>query len=306
MLQAETECNTPTDGAARRGLLTITTSAQATTCGDFNVNGSVRHAAQSWPYKTGDVQWRTKSFTYGTVEVRAKFPAKQASLWPAIWLLGANCQNTNPFTADQNYLTCPDFSPSYAEIDIVECDLNNWCQLALWTGGSFPTCGYNVDTDFHTFTLTWTPSLVSVAIDGKSTGCSFTDHTPNTPMFLILQTQTGGNGGNPNSAFTSAQFVVDYVRVTQPVSPAARADARPRAAPRRRAGAGWRAPAWEAGQPRRCPGVVEVEEPRPEKLSVVVSSYAVLTKLNGCNPNCAALVSVSNGVEPQNTLKLLA
>jgi len=215
-LQAENECNTADAVSVSGGFLTITTTAQATTCGDFNVDGSVRHAPQTWPYRTGDVQWRTRNFTYGTVEVRAKFPAKQTVLWPAIWLLGANCQNTNPFTADQGYLTCPDFSPSYAEIDITECDLNNWCQLALWTGGSFPTCGYAVDTNFHTFTLTWKANLVSVSVDGQPTGCSFTDHIPSVPQFLILQTQTGGNGGNPNNALLPAQFVIDYVKVTQP------------------------------------------------------------------------------------------
>ncbi|MFZ0718330.1 hypothetical protein, partial [Mycobacterium sp.] len=88
-------------------VLTISTIAKQTSCGDFNVDGSVRHPAASWPYATGDVQWANTSFTYGTVSIRAKVPPRNTSTWPALWLLGSNCQNTNPYTADTGYDTCP-------------------------------------------------------------------------------------------------------------------------------------------------------------------------------------------------------
>ena len=218
--QNETECNTPLQARVANGFLTITTTAQSATCGDFNIDGSVRNAPSSWPYTTGDVQWKNFNFTYGTVEIRAKFPAKGTGLWPALWLLGSNCQVTNPFTADTGYSTCPNLSSSsYAEIDMVECDLNNWCQLALSNPGNFPTCGFTVDSNFHVFTLKWTPTAVGVAVDGQDTGCGFTSGSmtiPSTPMFLIMQTQTGGAGGNPNDPLLPAQFVIDYVKVTQP------------------------------------------------------------------------------------------
>ena len=38
----------------------------------------------------------------------------------------------------------------------------------------------------------------------------------NKPMFLLMQTQTGGVGGTPNNAELPAQFSIDYVKVTQP------------------------------------------------------------------------------------------
>jgi beta-glucanase (GH16 family) len=161
------------------------------------------------------------------VTVRAKFPAQGTGLWPAIWLLGSNCQNTNPFTADVGYSTCPALgSPSYAEIDMVECDLDNWCQLALANlansgsgGSSFPRCGYPVDTNFHLFTLTWAADRIEVAVDGQPTGCSYASPAwtiPSTPMFLIIQTQTGGSGGTPDDALLPATLQVDFVKVTQP------------------------------------------------------------------------------------------
>jgi hypothetical protein len=221
--QGETECNVPQQVSVANSLLTITSAVGPFTCGDFNIDGTVRHAPSSWPYITGDVQWKSLNFTYGTVTVRAKFPSQATGLWPAIWLLGANCQNTNPHTADIGYSTCPSFGPSYEEIDMVECDLNNWCQLAMWTGGNFPTCGFNVDpldSNWHVFSLTWTATAVTETIDGVDGGCSYTSGAsvsiPTAPMFLIIQTQTGGAGGTPNDALLPASLQVDFVRVTQP------------------------------------------------------------------------------------------
>jgi hypothetical protein len=218
--QNETECNIPHQVSVANGFLTITTAAQSATCGDFNIDGSARHSPSSWPYITGDIQWTNLNFTYGTVEIRARFPAKGTGLWPALWLLGANCQTTNIYTADVGYSTCPTLSQSsYAEVDMVECDLNNWCQLALSNTNSFPTCGWPVDTNLHVFTLIWTASAITTFMDGQPTGCSFKSGTwtiPSTPMFLLIQTQTGGAGGAPNNSLLPADFAVDYVKVTQP------------------------------------------------------------------------------------------
>jgi len=217
--QSETECNIPQQVVVNNGL-TITTAAQNWSCGDFNITGTVRHAAETWPYITGDIQWTNLNFTYGTVEIRGQFPGQNTGLWPAFWLLGMNCQVTNIFTADVGYSTCPRLSSSkYAEIDMVECDLNNWCQLALSNPNTFPTCGFAVDTSVHTFTLVWNATSVAVAMDGMDTGCSYTSNTmviPSTPMFLIIQTQTGGAGGDPNSALLPASLQVQYVKVMQP------------------------------------------------------------------------------------------
>ena len=221
--QNENECNVPQQVSVANSLLSIVTAVGPFTCGDFNIDGTVRHAPASWPYITGDLQWRSLNFKYGTVTVRAKFPSRATGLWPAIWLLGSNCQNTNPFTADIGYSSCPDFGSAYSEIDMVECDLNNWCQLAMWTGGNFPTCGFNIDpldSNWHVFSLTWTAAAVTETIDGIDGGCTYTVtgtvSIPSSPMFLLIQTQTGGVGGTPNDALLPASLQIDFVKVTQP------------------------------------------------------------------------------------------
>jgi len=148
-------------------------------------------------------------------------------MWPAVWLLDADCQKTNPLTADVGYHGCPDItSADYTEIDMLECDLNNWCQLALANeantgsaGPGFPTCGFPVDTRFHTFSLVWTERSIAVSMDGHPTGCAYSSPAwtiPSKPMFLIIQTQTGGAGGAPHDALLPASWQVDFVKVTQP------------------------------------------------------------------------------------------
>jgi len=216
--QDETECNTAQQVAVNNGL-TITTIAQSTVCGDFNTDGSVRHAPAAWPFATGDIQWSNFNFTYGTVEIQGRIPPKSVGLWPAFWLLGSNCQVTNPFTADTGYSTCAAYNTSgYTEIDMTECvGGGDWCQFVLPNENAY--CSYHIDTNTHVFTLTWNSSGVSVAVDGQSTGCSFPSNSwtiPSTPMFLIIQTQTGGIAGNLSSSSLPASLIVNYVKVTQP------------------------------------------------------------------------------------------
>jgi len=222
--QGETECNVPGAVSVAAHILTITTTAQESYCGDYNTDGSVLDAPSWWPYTTGDVQWSTFNFTYGTVTYRAKYPAQSTSLWPAVWFLGSNCQNTNPHTAETGYQTCPPIEQrgsDYREIDTTECYTGgDWCQLALAQPSSFPVCVYPVDTNWHTYTFTWTSTSISMNIDGQPTGCSFSSSQgyiiPSKPMFMLVQTQTGGSGGTPNNAELPATFQVSDITVTQP------------------------------------------------------------------------------------------
>jgi hypothetical protein len=216
--QNETECNIPQQVSVANGL-TITTSAHNSVCGDFNPDGTVWHVPSSWPYVTGDIQWANFSFTYGTVEIRAKFPDQQTSLWPATWLAESNCQSTNPFTGETGVGNCPSLgSAGYTEIDMTECYGSGWCQFHVadpsFGIGNGCDADYAVDSNWHTFTTVWNSSGITQSRDGVTQ--TICNQQLSNPMFLLIQTQTGGSGGTPNNMFLPASLEVDYVKVTQP------------------------------------------------------------------------------------------
>jgi beta-glucanase (GH16 family) len=228
--QVENECNLASQVAVGQGALSITTAVGPYTCGDFNTDGSVRTTPTSFPYISGDIQWTSKSFTYGTVSIRFKVPASNTGTWPAFWLLGTNCQLSNIYTGDLIVGTCPALnSASYTEIDLMECLNTAWCQMALANdanlgsgGATFPACTWSqapLDTNWHVLTMVWTSTSVHDYLDGADTGCGWTSPAwtiPNGPMFLIIQTQTSNATGPVVDANLPAVMQVDYVLITQP------------------------------------------------------------------------------------------
>jgi hypothetical protein len=215
--QNETESNVPWAIAAGSSQLQITASAVADATGDFNVDGTIRTTSGSWPYTTGDVQMNTFNFTYGTTIVNGAMPSSSTHLWPAFWLLGANCQNSNKFSGDTGFGGCPNIGQAgYREIDTTECYVSGgWCQFHI-ANPSFGIGGgcdvsYAVDTNVHTFMTVWSSSSVKQYMDGNLVA-SCNQVMPD-PMFLILQIQTGGISGTPNNSVLPASLLVNYVKV---------------------------------------------------------------------------------------------
>jgi len=211
--QDETECNIPQEVNVANGVLDITTAAQNATCGDFNPDGSVRTAPTVWPYVSGDIQWSSLNFTYGTLEIRAAFPNQDQGVWPAFWLLGANCQATNPYTGETGVGSCPSISTAgYVETDMGECFACRWCGFGIFNPGQIGACfiAYPVsDTNMHVYDLVWVPGELDEYMDGNSVAsCA---QSMASPMFLIIQTQTAVGMGTP--ANLPANFYVDYVRL---------------------------------------------------------------------------------------------
>jgi len=216
--QNETECNIP--NAITTPPLTITTSNASYDCGDFNENGTVDDTPTSWPYTTGDIQWTYASFQYGTVTVRAKMPPLDSGTWPAHWFLDIRCQNQNIYNASAS--ACAD--SDYTEIDMTECKTNSsgytgrWCTTNVFHGTSpTGTCSWNqtpIDTNFHTYVMTWASGSLSVTMDGVSTGCSFSGASvPSGAVFMIIQNQTSLGIGPPNNSYLPTTMVTDFVSV---------------------------------------------------------------------------------------------
>lgn len=151
-------------------------------------------------------------FTYGRVEVRAKLPASIGT-WPAIWMLG------------QDYAT--NTWPACGEIDIMEQtgqDKNtilgtlHYPGVSPGAGNSNSTPVPTATSEFHDYTVEWTPDAIKFLVDG-TVYHSFanTSTTPfNSDFFLILNIAMGGNlGGNVDPAFSQDTMEIDYVRVYQ-------------------------------------------------------------------------------------------
>jgi len=215
--QQETECNVPQQISVVAGTMTITTIAQSATCGDFNANGAARDTPTSWPYTTGDVQWNTLSFQYGTVTIRGRMPSSSTSLWPAFWLLGSNCQDANKFSGDTGFDGCPNLGQGgYREIDMVECyNSGGFCQFHVANPnfgiGNGCDATWTVDSNWHTFQTVWTPTKIEQFMDGTlETTCN---QSINGPMFFIAQIQTGGAGGTPANSRLPATMQMQSIQV---------------------------------------------------------------------------------------------
>lgn len=172
----------------------------------------VDSSCSGYSYTSGAIQMRSYNFTYGTVNVRAKL-AGGTGPWPAIWLLGANCQ---PWRMYVNQCQWP--QPGSDEIDIAEVMNSNHTgvnQQIHSTLGS-PSCWAPVadTTAWHIYTLIWRPGKLTFEVDGAVT-CTLTQAVPSHPMFLIMNTSLGGTGGGTvNNATLPQTSVFDYVRIT--------------------------------------------------------------------------------------------
>jgi len=151
-------------------------------------------------------------FTYGRVEVRAKLPASLGT-WPAIWMLGADYQ-TNIW-------------PASGEIDIMEQkgqDKNTVLStvhhpaVSPGTGDSGSTQLSTSTSEFHNYTVEWTPESLTFLVDDTvfHTVTNSADLPFNNDFFLILNVAMGGTlGGTVASDFTEDSMEIDYVRVYQ-------------------------------------------------------------------------------------------
>lgn len=153
-----------------------------------------------------------REFTYGRVEVRAKLPAGIGS-WPAIWMLGAD-YDINPW-------------PGCGEIDIMEQtgqDKNttlgtlHYPGVSPGGGNSGNTAVLTSTTEFHNYTVEWTPNVIKFLVDDTVFHTyANTSSTPfNHDFFLILNVAMGGSlGGTVDPGFTQSSMEIDYVRVYQ-------------------------------------------------------------------------------------------
>lgn len=196
------------------GSLRELADAQSAVCPIDSNNGGT--GTLSANYASGSVQ-SNYSFTYGTIQFRAKFAGGQGP-WPAVWMLGTNCQSPNYLTVSPSACNWPDTGGQ--EVDLAEilngdhANVNEQLHYGSDNSGCYPSTT-DVSTTWHTYAVVWKPKRMVFKINGKVT-CTLTSSVPYTPMFLIIDTAMGGNGGGSINDSTLPQTTqVDYVRVFQ-------------------------------------------------------------------------------------------
>ena len=207
----EPECYLPTNVSESAGSLHELLKVQSVTCPIDSINGGT--GTLSSDYASGAIQMATFAFTYGTIQVRAKFTGGTGP-WPAVWLLGADCQYPNYLVTS----TCNWPNSGSQEIDLAEILSSNLTTVneGMFFNGSSPDCRASttaVNHNWHVYTLIWSAKELLFRIDGITT-CKFTSTIPSTPMFMIINTAVGGVGGGQIVNNTLPQTTrVDYVRV---------------------------------------------------------------------------------------------
>jgi beta-glucanase (GH16 family) len=169
-------------------------------------------------YTSGMLQWASYNFTFGTIKVRAKMPGGTGP-WPAIWLLGNNCETTNITTAD-NTPPCSWPDPGSDEIDFVEflngdfTHANQQTHMTSGSSGGSVALGFDASAAFHIYEMTWAANSIIWKVDGTQTS-SISTNVPNTPKFLIMDVALGGiGGGTINNSTLPQKMTVDWVSLT--------------------------------------------------------------------------------------------
>jgi beta-glucanase (GH16 family) len=188
-----------------------------------------REAYNGYQFTSGRINTGGKfAFRYGRIEARMKLPDMANGLWPAFWLLG---NSTNVW-------------PACGEIDIMEAGhadgiaankqntqfggALHWQHAGNYAGyGTTAEAPTGLNTDYHTFAMEWTPTNISMYLDGSSTPYysmnvdgadaeEFRDYS----MYIILNLAVGGMFPDiyDQAGITAqlpAEMLVDYIRVYQ-------------------------------------------------------------------------------------------
>eukprot|EP00980_Cylindrotheca_fusiformis_P008175 scaffold1729_cov117-Cylindrotheca_fusiformis.AAC.13 len=194
---------------------------QTYTTGAVSVSGgllNIRADRTSNGFTSGRIKSDGKvTFRYGTLEARIRIPDSDEGLWPAFWTLGENFSEVG--------------WPNSGEIDIMEVGQGlaitegvvnrrvisgaHWefedrlAAYALWK-----TFNVDLNKDFHTYKLEWTPTSLSTYVDNikvwemdiGSANCVDCEEF-HQPHFMVLNlavggyfTSTGGSGSSGSSS----------------------------------------------------------------------------------------------------------
>ena len=192
------------------GYLQLLTTLQNTNCESIDYE----YATQT--YRSSSVSMRNLSFTYGTVEFRAKLGGgNRTGAWPVFEMFNACSLISYPYGTDNNCVNTE-------EIDITEINRSNFLninqQIHLSSGSHDDGCSPKVSDasqNFHVYDLIWSPGSLIWKVDGVTT-CTITkSYVPSDAMYFFIDMNAGSNGGTVNNSSLPWTTLVDYVKITQ-------------------------------------------------------------------------------------------
>lgn len=168
-------------------------------------------ATGSWDYISGAIE-TIKTFKYGYFEIRCSLPPANKGNFPAFWLWGN--------------------SPTgrYNEIDIFEHVIDtNAIADKTFTGGYFSSTGILINkafyvlsesesslTNFHTYAIEWSPSVIIWYFDGKQIGAVLNDpDITNEAMPIKINYALNTYVNQADKTRFPLDMVIDYVNVYQ-------------------------------------------------------------------------------------------
>jgi beta-glucanase (GH16 family) len=159
------------------------------------------------------------AFTYGRLEVRAKWPNVRG-LWPAIWLLPED-DGKWPINGEIDIMESVGYDPNVVHASIHTANKNG--QNKNRQGATAYTQVNN--TEFHVYALEWTAQKMDFFVDDrmyfsyKNPGTGFNDWPfSNQKFYILCNIAWGGSWGQVQGIDPSklpAQMHIDYVRVYQ-------------------------------------------------------------------------------------------
>ncbi|WP_138477576.1 glycoside hydrolase family 16 protein [Dyadobacter bucti] len=160
-------------------------------------------------------------FLYGKFEIKARLP-KGRGTWPAIWMLASEKNYGNkgwPDNGEIDIMEHVGFDQNRVHGNIHTKAFNH----AIKTNKGNNVLIDNVSDEFHVYSCEWTPSSVSILIDGKAfftftkePSYQWAEWPFDKPFHLLLNIAVGGNWGGQKGVDDSIfpqKMEVDYVRV---------------------------------------------------------------------------------------------
>jgi len=161
-----------------------------------------------------------QEWTYGRIEVRAKFPSFLGS-WPAIWMLGKNIGEIGwPACGEIDMMENVGYDPDTIHFNIHTKAYNH----VIKTNKGQKVYSKSPQNDFHIYALEWTEEKLDFYLDSVKVFTFANEGKGNDVWpydkahYLILNLAVGGAWGGQKGVDLNAlpkQFLIDYVRVYQ-------------------------------------------------------------------------------------------